>query len=97
MSLLSGTDCLSVGFGGPREPRFPRGRIVQRTQDQPFGVLVAAPRPCPWVEQGLWGMDAAIYVCVLISLSVENHEVTPMPPILIQYCGICHLLVNSLL
>lgn len=39
-------------------------------------------------------MDTAIYVCVLISLSVETHDATPVPPVLIQYCGICNLLVT---
>lgn len=36
-------------------------------------------------------MYAAIYVCVLIALYVENQEVTLMPLILVQYCTIRNL------
>lgn len=39
-------------------------------------------------------MYAATYVCVVMSLYVENPEVTLMPPILTQYCRIRDLPVT---
>lgn len=89
MSFLPPTKCSRPGSGVPEEPWFLCRRMVLRTRTGRSMCLLLGccfPQALSVGRVRTVWVYAVIYVCVLMSLYIENHEVTLMPLILIQDC-----------